>query len=1758
MVDVLKAIGVKADGLIGHSVGELGCAYADGGLTAEQTVLAAYWRGRCVLDAKLPEGGMAAVGLTWEEAVRRCPEGVVPACHNSIDTITISGPKAKVDSFVEDLKAEGIFAKVVNSAGVAFHSYFMKSAEGSLKEALHKIIVNPKPRSQKWISSSIPQSQWHTILSKFSSAEYHVNNLVSPVLFQEALRFVPDDAICVEIAPHCLLQAILKRSLSTNTTLIGLMKRNVNNINHMLTALGKAFEAGVDMRPLALWGGIQTPVSLTTPMTSTFVQWDHAITWRIPTLKDFSSGGQGGADIYEIDVNTADSPDRYLTGHVIDGRVIYPATGYLSLAWRSLAKQQQYNGDWFQMPVAFDDIKIHRATILPKSGSVFLTVSIAAATGAFEVSENDSCVVSGKIRLMDDPWLPDTSDSIPSETGEIRIMSSSDVYKELRLRGYDYAGEFRGVLDAEVSGLKASVTWKDNWVTMLDTMLQVVVLSSSGKSLRLPTRIKHLSIDPRQHEQSVVTSENGKVKSIPVFFDKELNICNAGGVRMLGLHATVAPKSSRQTAPTLEEYTWQPYLREKLDEQTYRTVSGIVLENGSSIKIKTFECGDLSLADNILPYFTTQPQIRPEYTSTVNTELPSDVVKVEWDGSGNCPASNIDFLICTSSNLVKIASSCLKQGGFALVKGNCYLSSDPEFTLISKFSDFCFCRKNVKEIQGSTKEIFVDNLDYSWVDDIKSALVDESIERIYLKSESFNPNGVVGMVNCLRQEPGGQKVRAVLYEKGSVKDAEDEKKQLNLDLVVNVKQKNKWGSYKHIPIPSSPPTIETYNAFVNVLTRGDLASLRWIENDVKDENANIKADVHYASLNFRDVMLATGKLPPDALPGDMASKECILGMEFSGLAGKKRVMGLVPAAGLATSVGVKEDFLWNIPDDWSLEEAASVPVVYATAFYSLVVRGRLQKGETVLIHSGSGGVGQAAIAIALSMNCTVFTTVGSPAKKEMLLKKFPDLSRERIANSRDSTFEWQILRGTKGRGVDVVLNSLAEEKLQASVRLLASHGRFLEIGKADLASDNSLGMSIFLKNITFHGILLDALFEGDNPDWITVSNLVRDGVKNGVVKPLPTTVFDRDDIEGAFRFMAQGKHIGKVVIKVCSEVGVEAIARTTCEPNKSYLIIGGLGGFGLELAQWLIDRGVKHLTLTSRSGVKTGYQFRCLRKWRENGIKVHVSRKDVKDIDEAAALLKEASEYAPLGGIYNLAMVLKDAFMDSQTKEMFTAVSNPKVLGTMNIDSLTRQETYSISLDHFVVFSSVSCGRGNAGQANYGFANSVMERVCERRRQDGYPALGIQWGAVGDVGVVLDTMGGNDTVIGGTLPQRITSCLSTLDRFLQLQRIHPDAPAVYSSFVLAERVATSTTSDKPDLIASVANILGMKDASALDADTTLADLGLDSLMGVEVKQTLERDFDIILDMKDIRLLTVNKLKSLEGPQSMSTPSPIVGKAGISKMASERYSLPNLMPTDEIININESVKNGDKLPIFIVSPIEGFASTFRNLPKYFKDQRIYALQCTKDTPLTSVQELASHYIKLIRTIHTGKVNVAGYSFGACVAFEMALQLEQEGSLSTVTLLDGSHSYVSTHTTAHKEALKSREAQHAYALATFTGTILEPFDHTKYTADLLKCESDENRYEKLVNTLNEVEKLKNIKVAAKSFVSKLSIGDKYVPKCKLRQNITLVSAKKSSVNLGKSYGLENVCEGNIKVIEVDGDHDSFLKTNEGKDVAAAFHF
>lgn len=364
-----------------------------------------------------------------------------------------------------------------------------------------------------------------------------------------------------------------------------------------------------------------------------------------------------------------------------------------------------------------------------------------------------------------------------------------------------------------------------------------------------------------------------------------------------------------------------------------------------------------------------------------------------------------------------------------------------------------------------------------------------------------------------------------------------------------------------------------------------------------------KINIQYAALNFRDCMLATGRLSKDSLLSysgvNRPALEFLLGLEYSGITQSgRRVMGVIKSGALATCIEANEAFLYDIPEDWTLAEAATVPLVHLTVYWAFFEVITIERGKSIMIHAGSGGVGLAAIRIAFHYGLDVFTTVSNLEKKKFLLEQFPQLKERQIGNSRDTSFYEMVMTETEGRGVDYVLNSLAGEKLLTSVKCLAKNGHFLEIGKYDLENDTKLGLSHFLHEISFHSIMLDALIwtaESEVKNRVSIKRMIND-MNTGVVKPLHYKVFPASEVETAFRYLGSGKHVGKVLVQIRDdENSVESLPVSVkpsfhCNPDLTYIIVGGLGGFGLELADWLILRGCKQLVLNSTRGLKTPYQ----------------------------------------------------------------------------------------------------------------------------------------------------------------------------------------------------------------------------------------------------------------------------------------------------------------------------------------------------------------------------------------------------------------------------------------------------------------------------------------------------------------------------------------------------------------------------------------
>ncbi|KAJ8668382.1 hypothetical protein QAD02_010045 [Eretmocerus hayati] len=499
LVDILNSLGFKPQNLVGHSIGETSCAYADGSLSFEQVVLAAYYRGLVASETKIIHGTMAAVGLGFKDLKDVCPPGITIACHNSSTSSTISGPTDLVKAVMLKLQENKIFVKEVPTNNVPFHSQYIKDMGPKYLAYLRKIIPNAKRRSLNWLSTSVPEANWTSSSAQYSSPEYFVNNLLNPVLFEQVLAKVPKNAILIELAPHGILQAILKKSLSSQVSTLPLTSRNhPNNLKFFLESIGKLYNLGCQPDLAKLYPEIEYPVSRGTRSISHLIKWDYSS--DAPVYKyDYHGYNTAGERFVGVSLNNSEYSS--LAGHVIDGRNLFPATGYLKLVWEtfSMMNDKHYSG----MAVYFKDVQILRATTLFKEGEIIFRVNINIGSGRFEVSENKVLVASGFIydSSHSEARILDAHDTEHQE----EVLTNVDVYKKFKLQGCDYTDIFRSIQSSTLDGSRGHIRWRDDWIAFLDNMLQMSQMTHDASLIHVPVRLSMVFIDPKAHCDAMST-----------------------------------------------------------------------------------------------------------------------------------------------------------------------------------------------------------------------------------------------------------------------------------------------------------------------------------------------------------------------------------------------------------------------------------------------------------------------------------------------------------------------------------------------------------------------------------------------------------------------------------------------------------------------------------------------------------------------------------------------------------------------------------------------------------------------------------------------------------------------------------------------------------------------------------------------------------------------------------------------------------------------------------------------------------------------------------------------------------------------------------------------------------------------------------------------------------------------------------------------------------------------------------------------------
>jgi acyl transferase domain-containing protein/acyl-CoA synthetase (AMP-forming)/AMP-acid ligase II/NADPH:quinone reductase-like Zn-dependent oxidoreductase/NAD(P)-dependent dehydrogenase (short-subunit alcohol dehydrogenase family)/acyl carrier protein len=674
----------------------------------------------------------------------------------------------------------------------------------------------------------------------------------------------------------------------------------------------------------------------------------------------------------------------------------------------------------------------------------------------------------------------------------------------------------------------------------------------------------------------------------------------------------------------------------------------------------------------------------------------------------------------------------------------------------------------------------------------------------------------------------------------------------------------------------------------------------------------VEIRVDAAGLNFRDVMNAAGVYPGGPIP---FGAECsgTISAVGSGVADLQTGDEVIAVANGSFSAFTTADARAVVPKPsaFSFGQASTIPIAFLTAYYSLHYLARISRGERMLIHAAAGGVGLAAVQLAQHAGAEIFATAGSLEKRAYL----KSMRVPHVLDSRSLSFADEIMKTTGGRGVDVVLNSLPGEYITRSLSILAAYGRFVEIGKTDIYQNKPLGLFPFRNNLSYFALDLERVCR-ERPDQLRTLLLELMAMfQQGSLKPLPHNIFPVEDAANAFRYMARRKNIGKVVLSFTSAESKNRPDHSSApRADATYLITGGHGGLGLAVARWLVEKGARHLVLLSRSGASSASE-EIVADLAAMGATVATMQADVANESDLARALSEIRDtMPPLRGVIHAAGVLDDHLLLNQDAESFRRVLAPKVLGAWNLHTLTAD----LPLDFFVVFSSVASVLGSPGQANYAAANAFLDGLAHDRLSRGLPCLSIDWGPWAEVGMAARATSSRGPASRVMHPLAPAQALAALDRLFeksgpaqavamsvdwtQLARSFngQQPPALISELLREKARPAAAKADREsgprlsmqELLAtlparrhalllahvqkSLAQVMAL-DAPELDPEESMSNLGLDSLMALELQHSLEESFgtklpiDLLMGMPSLNEFVTRLLDILGKTVASSAP-----------------------------------------------------------------------------------------------------------------------------------------------------------------------------------------------------------------------------------------------------------------------------------------------
>ncbi len=1258
-------------------------AYVAGVYSMEEAVLVSYHRSR-LQQTTAGLGGMLAVGLSEADVAPylRGRDGVSVAAINSFSAVTLSGDRPELEAIAVELAAAEIFQKFLR-VEVAYHSPQMDPIREEILSALSGLA--PKAARLPLVSTVSGRrstgEEW--------TADYWWRNVRQSVRFADATSelFAAGYSQFLEIGPHPVLGNSIKECAAARdrrVTGFVSLRRKEPEVDRLRRTAAELYCAGAELD----WRAFA-------PETGRFVPgpqypWQRQRHWLESERSEIERLGTAGPvylttpvispqPCWEVEVNRNYFP--FLMDHGVQDQTVFAGLGYVDAA---LTLNLAVNDT---VAVVLDSVNFERVMVVDPAKLQYLMVEHDPEGGRFTIASRtegeDGTLRHCRGRLLPQAELPGER----LELAELRRSCGDTVeleifYDDLSRRGLHYGSAFRPTRE--------------------------VRLGEGRYLLRL--------------DGSAVAGETGHPLH-PTIFDAAIQpILYRSGQAGLFVPFSIERFTYHARPDTAEIYAYG-----ELTQQTpSRLAANVWLLDGDGRVLAHAQRLALQSIDAKLVDAET-PLLHEVALRAVELESGGAVDGGEIAILADAEDSDLDLAAALEARLPGAVRAGLDAGRRRLIVlwGTRMPPGDPVTAgsaLNQKIVVLLVAADRAG--MGPVDVTFVTRSGDSWSTRAVAAvalvaqneLANVTGRVIDLPAESGD--AVEWIVAELAARSGGD----VLYRDGR-------------------RYERRVTTLAEKPVEPEVRTESVESPIELVVgTKGKLDSLRFEAAErVEPGEGEIEIRVHRAGLNYKDLLKVEGRIHPLAFEDTFNGGA--IGMEGSGVVTRvgpgsrfaegDRVVAIVKN-GFRSYATVAEDFVVKLPDGLGME-LAGVPVVFLAAYHGLMDVARLEAGERVLIHHATGGVGFAAMAIARWVGAEIFATAGSEEKRESLRAA----GVRHVFSSRTLDFAAGIREATGGEGVDVVIGAQSGQAMHAGLGALRTGGRYVEIGKKDIAEDNGLPMRAFGHNLVFASVDMDRLALERPAVVRRTLEAVFDHLAKGDFEIGPVQVFPAREIREAFQAMARSQQMGKLLVdfsegevEVVGTVGDESVVRR----DGCYLVTGGTSGFGLSTARWLVERGAGKIILASRKGAAAGGLDETLALAKAGGTEVEVRSVDVTDPGQVRDLVA-AGRAAPfrLRGVLHGANVLDDVGIGELTADRFERVFGPKVAGAWNLAEALGCDG---ELDFFVFYSSVSALIGNAGQTNYIAANAALDGLARWLSERGVPAISMNWGALAETGIV--------------------------------------------------------------------------------------------------------------------------------------------------------------------------------------------------------------------------------------------------------------------------------------------------------------------------------------------------------------------------------------------------------------------------------------